>query len=68
MIFFKIFKFRASLRTLFFQGIPIFLRKNKLISFGKMEIPWKNSVSKLALRASLGTIFFYSIFIFFKGN
>jgi hypothetical protein len=42
--------FSASLRTLFSKGIPIFPRKNELISLGKMEIPCKNSVPKLALR------------------
>jgi hypothetical protein len=41
---------RASLATPFFQGILIFPRENKLISLGKMEIPWKNRVVKLALR------------------
>jgi hypothetical protein len=34
--------FRASLGTPFFQEIPIFLRKNELISLEKMEIPWEN--------------------------
>jgi hypothetical protein len=30
--------------------ISIFIRKNKLIFFGKMKILWKNVVSKLALK------------------
>lgn len=40
---------RASLATSFSQGIPISPRENALISLGKMEIPWKNEVAKLAL-------------------
>jgi hypothetical protein len=40
---------RASLRTLIFHGIFIFPRENELISLGKIKIPWKISVSKLAL-------------------
>ena len=35
--------------TSIFQGIPIFLRENKLVSLGKMKIIWKNNVLKLAL-------------------
>jgi hypothetical protein len=38
------------LATPFFQGIPIFQRENELISLGKIKIPWKNGVAKLALR------------------
>jgi hypothetical protein len=41
--------------TPFFQGIPIFPRKNKLISLGKIGIAWENGVFKLALRDT----FFY---------
>jgi hypothetical protein len=41
---------RASLGTPFFLGIPIFPRENKLISLGKIGIPWKNVVPKLALK------------------
>jgi hypothetical protein len=33
---------KASLKTLFFQGIPIFSRKNELISLKKIKIPRKN--------------------------
>jgi hypothetical protein len=33
--------FRASLGTPFSQEIFIFPRENKLISLGKMELPWK---------------------------
>jgi hypothetical protein len=36
---------RASLATPFLQGIPIFSRKNELISLEKMKILWKNRVS-----------------------
>jgi hypothetical protein len=42
---------RISLETPFYQGIPIFPRKNELVSLGKMKIPWENWVSKLALNA-----------------
>jgi hypothetical protein len=42
--------FRASLGTLFSQGIPIFPRENELISLGKMKNPWDNGVTKLALK------------------
>jgi hypothetical protein len=42
--------FRASLGTIFSQGIFSFLRKYELISLGKMKIPWKNVASKLALK------------------
>jgi hypothetical protein len=41
------------LGTSFSQGIPIFPRGNKLISFGKIRIPWKNGVPKLALNTLL---------------
>jgi hypothetical protein len=34
-----IFTFRASLGTLIFQGISIFLREISLFSHGKIEIP-----------------------------
>jgi hypothetical protein len=44
---------RASLETLFFQGISIFIREDELISFGKMEIPWENKVSKLVLKIEI---------------
>jgi hypothetical protein len=41
---------RTSLGTPFSQGIPIFSKKNELIFLErKIEIPWKNWVSKLAL-------------------
>jgi hypothetical protein len=40
---------RASLGTTFSQGIFISPRKNKLISYGKIEIPWENGVPKLDL-------------------
>jgi hypothetical protein len=39
----------ASLSTPFFQGIFIFLREISSVSFGKMKIPRKNRVLKLAL-------------------
>jgi hypothetical protein len=45
---------RASLGTPFFQEISIFLWENELFSLGKMEIPWNNGVSKLALKGSIG--------------
>jgi hypothetical protein len=38
------------LGTTFSQGIFIFPRENELISHGKIEIPWKNGVIKLALK------------------
>lgn len=40
---------KATLETPFSQRISIFPRENELISLGKMKIPWKNEVSKLAL-------------------
>jgi hypothetical protein len=43
----------ASLGAPFYQDIPIFIMKNDLISLGKMEIPWKNRVLKLALSEKL---------------
>jgi hypothetical protein len=46
--------FRASLGTPFSQGITIFPREISSFSLGKFEIPWKNSVPKLALRVRLG--------------
>jgi hypothetical protein len=57
---------RTSLDTPFYQGIFIFPWKNELIFLGKMKIPWKNGVPKLALSASLGTTFFHG-FLFFHG-
>jgi hypothetical protein len=42
--------FRASLATLFFQGISIFSREISSFSFRKMGILWENEVAKLALR------------------
>jgi hypothetical protein len=51
---------RACLENTFFQGIYIFLRKNKLISIEKMKISWEIGVSKLALRDNF-TIIFYSL-------
>jgi hypothetical protein len=44
---------RASLGTPFSQGILIFPRENELISLGKIRIPWKNGVPKLALNGEL---------------
>ena len=44
-----VIQIRASLGTPFFQGISIFPKKNELICLGKIEIPWKNMVPKLAL-------------------
>jgi hypothetical protein len=41
---------RASLATIFLQGISIFPREISLFSLGKIEIPWKNKVVKLALK------------------
>jgi hypothetical protein len=43
-----VLSFRVSLGTTFFQGISIFSRENELIFLGKMKIPWKNGVPKLA--------------------
>jgi hypothetical protein len=43
---------RASLETLFSHGIFIFPREISSFSFGKIEIPWENGVSKLALKDS----------------
>jgi hypothetical protein len=40
---------RASLETLFSQGFFVFSREISLFSLGKLEIPWENSVAKLAL-------------------
>jgi hypothetical protein len=42
--------FRVSLGTLFFQAIFIFPREISSFSLGKIEIPWENGVSKLALK------------------
>jgi hypothetical protein len=36
--------------TIFFRGILIFFRKNKLISLRKIKTPQKNIVFKLALK------------------
>jgi hypothetical protein len=47
---------KASLGTLFSQRIHIFPIENELISLGKIKIPWKNRVPKLALRPSLDTL------------
>jgi hypothetical protein len=45
---------RPSLATLFFQGILIFPRENKLISLGKIKKkPWKYGVAKLALNMEM---------------
>jgi hypothetical protein len=41
---------RASLETLFFQGFFVFQREISSFFLGKLEIPWENSVVKLALR------------------
>jgi hypothetical protein len=51
--------FKASLGTTIYQGISIFPWKNKLISLGKIEIPWKIEVAKLAL------FFFFSSSYYF---
>jgi hypothetical protein len=45
----RLLPLRASLGTLISHGIFIFPRENELISLGKMKIPWKISVPKLAL-------------------
>jgi hypothetical protein len=45
-----VFTVRASLETPLSQGILIFSRENELISIGKIGIPWKNGVPKLALK------------------
>jgi hypothetical protein len=52
---------RASLGTIFSQGIFIFPWENELISLGKMEIPWKNSVPKLARRGLFSSSFEHSV-------
>jgi hypothetical protein len=44
------FLFRASLETLFSRGFFVFSREISSFSLGKLEIPWENSVAKLALR------------------
>jgi hypothetical protein len=41
---------RASLGTLFSQGISIFPREFSSFSLGKIGIPWENGVPKLALK------------------
>jgi hypothetical protein len=46
--------FRASLETLFSQGFFGFPREISSFSLGKLEIPWKNSVAKLALNVVKG--------------
>jgi hypothetical protein len=40
---------RFSLATPFSQGISIFPREIGSFSLGKIKIPWKNGVAKLAL-------------------
>lgn len=49
------FMFRASLGTLFFQGITIFPRENELIFLGKMKFPWEKCgfQTNLTLRVNL---------------
>jgi hypothetical protein len=59
--------FMASLRFTIFQGISIFVWKNELIYFEKIEIPCEIVVPKLALRTSLGTPFSKG-FSFFQGK
>jgi hypothetical protein len=44
---------RVSLETQFSQGIFIFPREISSFSFGKIEIPWENSVPKLVLKGPL---------------
>jgi hypothetical protein len=41
---------RASLGTIFSQGIFTFPREISLFSLGKIEITWENGVLKLALK------------------
>jgi hypothetical protein len=41
---------RASLGTTIFQRVFIFPWENKLISLGKIEIPWEIVVPKLAFK------------------
>jgi hypothetical protein len=45
----KILHIRASLGTTFSQGFFIFPKKISSFSLGKLKIPWKNVVAKLAL-------------------
>jgi hypothetical protein len=52
--------FSTSLETLFSQGISILPKEISSSSLMKIEIPWKNRVSKLALRI----LFFQGIPIF----
>jgi hypothetical protein len=46
----EIRRVRANLGTTFSQGISIFPRKISLFFLRKIEILWKNGVSKLALK------------------
>lgn len=55
---------RASLETSFFQGIFIFSSEISLFSLGKIEIPLKNGVPKLALIVLLQPIVTYYIYIY----
>jgi hypothetical protein len=48
---------RASLGTLFSQGIFIFPRENNSFSIGKMKIPRENRVPKLVLREEIAKVF-----------
>jgi hypothetical protein len=48
-VFLDGFLLKASLETTFFHGIFVFPREISLFSLGKIEIPWENRVSKLAL-------------------
>jgi hypothetical protein len=43
-------RLRASLGTSISQGFSIFPWENELISLGKIEIPWRIGVPKLALK------------------
>jgi hypothetical protein len=49
-------RLRASLGTPIYQEISIFPWENELISLGKMKIPWKIGVPKLALKVKLSNI------------
>jgi hypothetical protein len=46
----RIYIFRASLGTTFFQGFFVFPREISSFSLGKLKIPWEIAVAKLALR------------------
>jgi hypothetical protein len=56
------------LGTTFSQEISIFPREISSFSLGKIEIPWENMVSKLALRESWNLIFVREISLFSLGK